>query len=198
MQNPVGYTLNPETQRAELTDIWAVLTNPVAVTQFPHTMFASVMFAACVLVAVAAWHLAWNRFVDEMRTSLRFRALGEHPRLHRGRAHRALARHGHDPDPAHEDGGGRGALQHRLPGRTPRSRSSAGARRTERTRPRSAYRTCSPSCRTAPSTGRSRASATCRRSTRRCSAAMQPRRSPARAADHSCPSSGSPTGRSGG
>ncbi len=72
MQNPVGYTLNPETQRAELTDIWAVLTNPVAVTQFPHTMFASVMFAACVLVAVAAWHLARNRFVDEMRTSLRF------------------------------------------------------------------------------------------------------------------------------
>jgi len=72
MQNPVGYTLNPETQRAELTDIWAVLTNPVAVTQFPHTLFASVMFAACVLVAVAAWHLSRRQYVDEMRTSLRF------------------------------------------------------------------------------------------------------------------------------
>src|SRR5690606_27565738 len=55
MQNPVGYELNPETQRAELTDIVAVLTNPVAIWQFPHTIFASVMFGATVMVAVAAW-----------------------------------------------------------------------------------------------------------------------------------------------
>ncbi len=72
MQNPVGYQLNEERGRAELTDIGAVLTNPVAVTQFPHTLFASLMFAACVMVAVAAWHLARNQYVDEMRTSLRF------------------------------------------------------------------------------------------------------------------------------
>lgn len=72
MQNPVGYELNPDTQRAELTDIGAVLTNPVAVTQFPHTIFAAVMFAGTVMVAVAAWHLKRGQFVDEMRTGLRF------------------------------------------------------------------------------------------------------------------------------
>ena len=74
MQNPVGYELNEERGRAELTDIMAVLTNPVAVTQFPHTIFASIMFAGVVMVAVAAWHLQRGQFVDEMRTTLRFGA----------------------------------------------------------------------------------------------------------------------------
>ncbi len=72
MQNPVGYELNPETQRAELSNIGDVLTNPVALWQFPHTIAASIMFAATVMVAVAAWHLKRNQYVDEMRTSLRF------------------------------------------------------------------------------------------------------------------------------
>ena len=72
MQNPVGYELNAETGRAELVDIWAVLTNPVAVTQFPHTIFASIMFAAVVVVATAAYHLLRNRHVLTMRTALKF------------------------------------------------------------------------------------------------------------------------------
>ena len=75
MQNPVGYELNAEKGRAELTDIGAVLLNPVALTQFPHTIFAAVMFAGTVMVAVAAWHLKRNQFVDEMRTTLRFGAV---------------------------------------------------------------------------------------------------------------------------
>ncbi|MBL3686877.1 cytochrome ubiquinol oxidase subunit I [Leucobacter zeae] len=74
MQNPVGYEINEERGRAELTDIAAVLTNPVAVTQFPHTIFAATMFAGVVVVAVAAWHLQRNQYVDEMRTALRFGA----------------------------------------------------------------------------------------------------------------------------
>lgn len=71
MQNPVGYQLNEERGRAELSDIGAVLLNPVALTQFPHTLFASIMFAACVMVAVAAWHLKRKQYVDEMRSGLR-------------------------------------------------------------------------------------------------------------------------------
>ncbi|MBK0421162.1 cytochrome ubiquinol oxidase subunit I [Leucobacter sp. CSA2] len=74
MQNPVGYELNPEKGRAELTDIVAVLLNPVALTQFPHTIFAAIMFAGTVIVAVAAYHLKRRQFVDEMRTALRFGA----------------------------------------------------------------------------------------------------------------------------
>jgi len=74
MQNPVGFTLNEETGRAELSDIFAVVTNPVGLAQFPHTIFASVMFAAVVVVAVAAWHLNKGQHVDEMRTALKFGA----------------------------------------------------------------------------------------------------------------------------
>ncbi|WP_307866437.1 cytochrome ubiquinol oxidase subunit I [Leucobacter chromiisoli] len=76
MQNPVteAFTVNEERGRVELNDIVPVLTNPVAMTQFPHTLFASVMFAGAVMVAVAAWHLKRGQFVDEMRVSLRFGA----------------------------------------------------------------------------------------------------------------------------
>ncbi|MEB4616686.1 cytochrome ubiquinol oxidase subunit I [Leucobacter sp. M11] len=72
MQNPVGFEINEERGRAELTDIGAVLTNPVALTQFPHTIFAALMFAAAVMVATAAWHLKRKQYVTEMRTALRF------------------------------------------------------------------------------------------------------------------------------
>ena len=74
MQNPVGFEINEERGRAELTNIVDVILNPVALTQFPHTLFASIMFAGVVLVSVAAWHLQRNQFVDEMRTTLRFGA----------------------------------------------------------------------------------------------------------------------------
>lgn len=72
MQNPVGFAINEEKGRAELTDIGAVLTNWVAITQFPHTITASLMFAAAVMIAVSAYHLKRRQFVDEMRTSLKF------------------------------------------------------------------------------------------------------------------------------
>ncbi|MGV1035190.1 MAG: cytochrome ubiquinol oxidase subunit I [Microbacteriaceae bacterium] len=71
MQNPMGYEINPENQRAELTDIVAVITNPVALGQFPHTIFASIMFAATVMIATAAWHLARGQHAFEMRKALR-------------------------------------------------------------------------------------------------------------------------------
>ncbi|MDQ1130807.1 cytochrome ubiquinol oxidase subunit I [Microbacterium sp. SORGH_AS_0888] len=72
MQNPVGYTMAEDGHRAELTDFWAVLTNKVALATFPHTMFASLMFAAAVVIAVAAWHLARHQHLDMMRSALRF------------------------------------------------------------------------------------------------------------------------------
>ena len=74
MQNPDGFTINEERGRAELESIGAVLTNPVAVTQFPHTIFAAVMFAGVVMVSTAAWHLRRGQYIDEMRTALRFGA----------------------------------------------------------------------------------------------------------------------------
>ncbi|HLP23799.1 MAG TPA: cytochrome ubiquinol oxidase subunit I [Microbacteriaceae bacterium] len=72
MQNPAGYRINPNTQRAELTDILAVVTNPVALGQFPHTIVAAIMFAATVMIATAAWHFARGQHPAEMRVALRF------------------------------------------------------------------------------------------------------------------------------
>lgn len=72
MQNPVGFVINEEKNRAELTDIGAVLTNIVALNQFPHTVTASIMFAGAVIASVAAYHLKRNQQVATMATSLKF------------------------------------------------------------------------------------------------------------------------------
>ena len=72
MQNPVGFEFNEVKNRAELVDIGAVLTNIVALNQFPHTITASIVFAGAVMVGVSAYHLKRSQFVETMRTSLRF------------------------------------------------------------------------------------------------------------------------------
>lgn len=72
MQNPVGFEINEQKGRAELTDIGAVLTNVVAINQFPHTITASLMFAAALMIAVAAYHLKRRQHVEEMRTAMKF------------------------------------------------------------------------------------------------------------------------------
>ncbi len=72
MQNPVGFRMAADGSRAELIDIGAVLTNPVVLAAFPHTIFAAWMFSATVVVAVSAWHLARGQHLETMRSSLRF------------------------------------------------------------------------------------------------------------------------------
>ena len=72
MQNPVGFSINTEKNRAELTNIVDVVTNVVALNQFPHTITASIMFAGAVIASISAYHLKRNQFVSDMRTSLRF------------------------------------------------------------------------------------------------------------------------------
>ncbi|PZU40250.1 MAG: cytochrome ubiquinol oxidase subunit I [Microbacterium sp.] len=72
MQNPVGYQMAADGGRAELIDFGAVLTNPVVLAAFPHTIFAAWMFAAAVVIAVSAWHLSRGQHLETMRSSLRF------------------------------------------------------------------------------------------------------------------------------
>ena len=57
MQNPVGYRNNPETGRAELTDFWAVLTNPVQLVTFPHVIAAAWMTGGGFVLAIGMWHV---------------------------------------------------------------------------------------------------------------------------------------------
>jgi len=57
MQNPVGYRINPDTGRAELTDFAAVLTNKVALVTYPHTIAGCFLVAGALVLAVSLWHL---------------------------------------------------------------------------------------------------------------------------------------------
>ena len=56
MQNPVGATY--KNGRAELVDFGAVLTNPIFLTQWPHTVIAAFMVAGGFIAGIAGWHLA--------------------------------------------------------------------------------------------------------------------------------------------
>jgi cytochrome bd ubiquinol oxidase subunit I len=69
MQHPVGYRYDPTQHRAELTDIWAVLTNKVALVTIPHTIAAAFLTAALFLVGVSAWHLRRNNEVAVFASS---------------------------------------------------------------------------------------------------------------------------------
>ncbi|MDR8020028.1 cytochrome ubiquinol oxidase subunit I [Nesterenkonia aerolata] len=71
MQNPVGFEMNLERGRAELTSLWEVLVNPVVLAAFPHTIFGAIMFAATVMIAVSAYHLRRGQHVTTMRKGLR-------------------------------------------------------------------------------------------------------------------------------
>jgi cytochrome bd ubiquinol oxidase subunit I len=71
MQNPVGYEVSAERGRAELTDIGAVLSNPVALSAFPHAITGAVVFAGAVILAVSAYHLRRNQHVESMTTGSR-------------------------------------------------------------------------------------------------------------------------------
>ena len=57
MQHPVGYRLDPETGRARLTSIWAVLTNSTALVTIPHTLAAAFVMAGVFVLSISAWHL---------------------------------------------------------------------------------------------------------------------------------------------
>jgi cytochrome d ubiquinol oxidase subunit I len=57
MQHPVGYTINPATGRPQLSDVWALFTNPVFYWGYLHVVMASLVTASAVMLAVSAWHL---------------------------------------------------------------------------------------------------------------------------------------------
>jgi cytochrome bd ubiquinol oxidase subunit I len=57
MQHPVGYKLNPVTDRAEMTSIGQILTNPTLIRAFGHTIAAAGLTGSLLVLCVAAWHL---------------------------------------------------------------------------------------------------------------------------------------------
>ncbi|MHB1160983.1 MAG: cytochrome ubiquinol oxidase subunit I [Chloroflexota bacterium] len=61
MQNPVGYALR--NGRAEMTDFFALLTNPYLQTQYPHVIAAGLCTAAFFMLGISAYHL-WKKGAD--------------------------------------------------------------------------------------------------------------------------------------
>jgi cytochrome d ubiquinol oxidase subunit I len=57
MQHPVGAHYNPQTRRAELTSIMALLTNNTGRTAFAHTVTGALLTAGTFVAAVSAWWL---------------------------------------------------------------------------------------------------------------------------------------------
>jgi cytochrome bd-type quinol oxidase subunit 1 len=55
MQHPVGYVMRHG--QPQLTDIWALLTNPVFVWGYAKVLLASLVTGAAVMLAVSAWQL---------------------------------------------------------------------------------------------------------------------------------------------
>ncbi|MEV7012539.1 cytochrome ubiquinol oxidase subunit I [Streptosporangium sp. NPDC051022] len=71
MQHPVGYRINPQTGRAELTDIWAVLINSTNLVTFPHVIFGAFIAAGMFILGVSAWQILKRKHVELFRTSAR-------------------------------------------------------------------------------------------------------------------------------
>ena len=55
MQHPVGVAVDPGTGRAVLGSFTALLTNPVAVAAFPHTIAGAFMAGGALLLAIGMW-----------------------------------------------------------------------------------------------------------------------------------------------
>lgn len=66
MQNPVGATFR--NGRAELVDFGAVLTNPVFLAHWPHTVAAAYLVGGGLVAGIAGWHLAREAARDQPDT----------------------------------------------------------------------------------------------------------------------------------
>lgn len=74
MQHPVGMEFNPDTVRNEMVDFWAVVTNPVAVTKFFHSVLSGWMTGAIVVIGISCWYLLRKRETRFALASIRVAA----------------------------------------------------------------------------------------------------------------------------
>jgi cytochrome d ubiquinol oxidase subunit I len=65
MQHPVGYKMVDG--EAQLTDVWALLSNEFAVIAWVHTILAGLIFGTTVLLGVSCWHILRGRNVELFR-----------------------------------------------------------------------------------------------------------------------------------
>ena len=73
MQNPVGTVFNPDTVRSEMAtaqSFWEVITNPVAVSKFFHSITSGWVTGGVFVVGVSCWFLLHNRQQKFARKSI--------------------------------------------------------------------------------------------------------------------------------
>lgn len=75
MQHPVGYTINPQTGRAEMVDFFAVIGNPKAWVFIWHTLADGLAMASFFVLAVSAWHLVRKQHMDFFKRAFQMAAL---------------------------------------------------------------------------------------------------------------------------
>jgi cytochrome bd ubiquinol oxidase subunit I len=82
MQHPVGTEFNPETGRAEMTNIWEVLGNNTTLLAFPHVISTAFLVAGGFVAGIAAFWLVKKTRANKgdsdiplYRTALRFGAV---------------------------------------------------------------------------------------------------------------------------
>jgi cytochrome bd ubiquinol oxidase subunit I len=69
MQHPVGYEV--VNGKAQLTSIWAVLSNNTALYAFAHTILAALLTGGMVILGISAWHLLRNSHNNVFKASMR-------------------------------------------------------------------------------------------------------------------------------
>ncbi|MGD8457265.1 MAG: cytochrome ubiquinol oxidase subunit I [Anaerolineales bacterium] len=75
MHYPVGYSIDPESGRALMSDFGALALNPHIHVQFPHVFTAGISLAGFVVMAFSAWHLLRKHDVTFFRPSFRMAAI---------------------------------------------------------------------------------------------------------------------------
>ena len=78
MQNPVGTAFNPVTVRSEMASaqaFWEVVTNPVAVSKFFHSVSSGWVTGGVFVVAVSGWYLLKGREKEFAKRSMLIGAL---------------------------------------------------------------------------------------------------------------------------
>ena len=76
MQHPVGITVNADRDRAEMNDVWAVLTQPLNIWAYSHVIAAAVLTGAAMFAGISSYFLMKQRDVPLFRKSVRLGLVG--------------------------------------------------------------------------------------------------------------------------
>ena len=71
MQYPVGMKFNPDTVRNEMFSFWEVVSSPVAVNKFFHTVTSGWVFGGIFVMSVSAWYILKNREMNLAKRSMK-------------------------------------------------------------------------------------------------------------------------------